>query len=190
MRIYVDNVTPDKDDTNSTIPDTGDYKVARFTWYMMVCPVYLPIVSWVTYIILNKLWFYEVYSAINQLSNGADRMPERHSWNKKLLAFLKNPLAYIAAVVLIVSSVAFTAGTYLMDVKDSEVALSTRSAIEGLGMYFIIFFALANLQSVIIFVIVLLAVAAVTLCGLPVLCVVLCYICYYINTKISKINNH
>ena len=65
MREYADNFTLDKDDTNYTMPDTGDYKVAPFTGYMIACTVYLPIVSWITYIILNKSWFIEVYSAVN-----------------------------------------------------------------------------------------------------------------------------
>ena len=41
VRIYVDNFTPGKDDTNSTLPDTGDYKVAPLTGYMMACPSYI-----------------------------------------------------------------------------------------------------------------------------------------------------
>ena len=75
VRICVDNFIPDKDDTNSTTPDTGAYKVAPFTKYMIACAVYLSMVSWITYIILNKLWFYEVYAAIHQITNRADCMP-------------------------------------------------------------------------------------------------------------------
>ena len=58
IRIYVDNFTLDKDDINSSILDTGDYRVTPFTRYMIACTIYLPIVSWITYIIINKVWFY------------------------------------------------------------------------------------------------------------------------------------
>ena len=177
VRIYVDNFTPDKDDTNDTIPDTGEYKVAPLTGYMIACTVYLPIVSWITYITLNKLWFYEVFSAINQLSGGADHMPPRHSWNKKLLVFLKDPLAYIAIVLLMVPFVAFTAGTYLMDyyIADYEVSSSARYAIQKLGLCFIASFVLTNLQAVIIFMAMVVVIIATILCGLPVLSAVVCY---------------
>ena len=175
VRIYVDNFTPDKDDKNSTIPDTGDYKLPTFTGIMIACTVYLPIASWITYIILNKPWLFEVYSAINQMTNGADRMPPQHVWNKKILGFLKDPLAYIAIVLLMLPFVAFTAGIYLMDIADYEVASSARNTIQGLGTYFIICFVLANIQAIIIVVVALLAIVAVILFGLPVLCVVMCY---------------
>ena len=166
VRMYVDNFTPDKDDTNSSIPDTGDYKVSPFSRYMIACSIYLPILSWITYIILNKSWFFEVFSAIYQMTNGADSMSPQDIWYKKLLAFLKDPLAYIVTVVLMLSFVAFTAGAYLVDynIEDYEVASSARSTIQGIAPCFIIFFVLSNLQAVIIFVITL-----VTLCGLPVL---------------------
>ena len=177
VRIYVDNFTPDKDNTNSTIPDTGDYKVTPLTGYMIACTIYLPIVSWITYIILNKLWFYEVYSAINQLSNGADHMPARRSWNKKILASLKDPLAYIVIVLLMLPFVAFTAGTYLLDyyVGDYEVASDARNAIQKLGLCFIASFVLTNLQAVVIFMAIVVTIIATILCGLPALCVIVCY---------------
>ena len=174
VRMYVDNFT-DKDDTNSSIPDTGDYKVSPFSRYMIACSIYLPILSWITYIILNKSWFFEVFSAIYQMTNGADSMSPQDMWYKKLLAFLKDPLAYIVIVVLMLSFVAFTAGAYLVDynIEDYEVASSARNTIQGIAPCFIIFFVLLNLQAVIIFVIMLVAIVAVTLCGLPALCIVL-----------------
>ena len=172
VRIYIDNFPPEKDNTNSSIPNTGDYKLPTFTGYMIVCTVYLPIVSWITFILLNKLWFYEVLSAIYQMTNGAICMPPQPVWNKKIFAFLKDPLAYIAIVFLMLPFVAFTAGTYLVDynIEDYEVASSARNTIQGIAPYFIIFFVLSNFQAVIIFVAVLVALVAVTLCGLPALC--------------------
>ena len=146
VRIYVDNFTPDKDDTNDIIPDTGEYKVTPFTGYMIVCTVYLPIVSWITYIILNKLWFYEVYSAIYQLSNGADCMSQRKALHKKLFAFIKDPLAYTAIVFLIGPFIAFTVGACLLDYdsSDYEVSQSARNVTLGLGTCFIIGFIMVS----------------------------------------------
>ena len=175
VRMYVDNFTPDKDDTNSSIPDMGDYKISPFTRYMIACSIYLPILSWITYIILNKSWFFEVYSAIYEMTNGADSMLPQDIWNKKLFAVLKDPLAYIVTMVLMLSFVAFTAGTYLVDynIMDYEVASSARNTIHIVAPYFIIFFVLSNLQAVIIFIIMLVAIVAVTLCGLPALYIIL-----------------
>ena len=202
VRVYVDNFTPDQDDTgsmgiyadnvtlddtNDTIPDAGDYKVTLFTRYMIACTLYLPIVSWITYIILNKSWFFEVYSAINQMASGADHMPPKHTWDKKLFDFKKDPLAYIAVVFLMLSFVAFTAGAYLVDYgsTDYEVASSARNTIQELGIYFIICFVLSNLQAVIIFVVLLVAIIVAILGCLPLVCVGVCYMCYNIDKNIK-----
>ena len=172
VRIYVDNFTLDRDDTNSSIPNTGDYRVAPLTGYMIGCAIYLPIVSWITYIVLNKPWFYEVYSAINQLSNGVDHMPPQDTWDEKLFAFIKDPWAYIATIFLIASFIAFTVGSYLPDYNSSEyeVALSARNALQGLAPCFIVFFLLSNLQAVI-------TILLIVPCGLPILCIIACYKC-------------
>ena len=180
VRVYVDNFTPDKDD--AIILNTGDYKVAPLTGYMIACPIYLPMVSWITYIILNKLWFCEVYSAINQLSNGADHMPQRNIYLKRLLAFVKDPLAYIAVAYLIAPFVIFIVAAYLPDYdsSDYEVSSSARNAIQGLRTCFIITFLFSNLQVTVIILtvavavtmILLVVVVAVLLFGIPVMCVV------------------
>ena len=182
VRIYIDNFTPKKDDTNSSIPNTGDYNVVPFTWWILTCTIYLPIVSWVTYIILNKLWFREIFSAINQLTMGANRMPARHPWNDKLFAFIKDPSAYIAVVFLMVPFIAFIAGAYLLDYKflhyellDYEVSSSARHSIRVLGLLYVISFVLSNLQAAIIFLVGIAMLIAIILCGLPILCGVLCY---------------
>ena len=177
VRIYVDNFTIDKDDINNAIPDTGDYKVAPFTWYMMVCTIYLPILSWVAYIRLNRLWFHEVYADINQLNVRANQMPPHDTWDKKLLSFVKDPSAYIAVVFLMLPFVAFTVGAFLLDYdsSDYEVSESARNCLQDLGVAFIAFFALSNLQASIFFIILVAAIIAVLLFGLPVLCVVVCY---------------
>ena len=191
VRIYVDNFTTEKNDTNisinftiekddinSSVPDTGDYRVAPFTGYMIACTVYLPIVSWITYIILNKLWFYEVYSAIHQLSNGrVDHMPEEDTWDEKLFAFIKDYhhtvyhrlQSYIADLFLLLPFIVFSVGTYLPDYDSSEyeVASSARNVIQELAPCFIIFFLFSNLQAVISFIIITVFFIIFVLCGLP-----------------------
>ena len=41
VRIYVDNFTPEMNDTDSGIPDTGDYRVTSLTGYMIACTIYV-----------------------------------------------------------------------------------------------------------------------------------------------------
>ena len=142
---------------NSSILDTGDYKISPFTGCMIACTVYLPIVSWITYIIINKLWFYKVYSAISQLGTGrADHMPVGDTWNKKLLAFIKDPLAYIATMFLMVPFIGFMVAAYLPDYDSVhyEVASSARDAIHTLRPWFMVLFLLSNIQAAISFIIV------------------------------------
>ena len=203
VRIYIDNFTLEKDDTNSTddinsiVPNTGDYSVAPLTGIMMGCAICLPIVSWVAYIIINKEWFYEVFSAINQLTTIADQMPPQVRWDKKFLATYKNPLAYIGAILLMGLFVAFVAGTYLWDcsISDYEVTSSAQRAIDSLASWFIGVFLLSNIQSVIISTMVLFVVVIGIFYGFAVLCyrihtltdgknfdiIILCsYICMYL----------
>ena len=187
VRIYVDNFIPEihgtnssvnSTDTNSNIPDTGDYRVTLFTGYMIACTIYLPIVSWITYITLNKLWFYEVYSAISQLSSGADSMPEEDTWDEKLFVFIKdyrhtlyNRLSsYAADVFLLIPFTVFSVGSYLPDYDSSEyeVASSARDTIQELATPFIVLFLLSNIQAVISFIIITIFFIILLLCGLPI----------------------
>jgi len=173
VRIYVDNFTPDYD-TDGKVPSTGDYKVANFTFYMIFCAVYLPIASWVVYIRLNKFWFYEVYSLINQFSaNEADYIWTLPS-SMKLTAFLVDPVSYFAVIFLMVPFIVFTVATYLPDYdgSDFEVASSARSAMQGLGPCFVIFFLLANLQASIIFTILVVIIISILIYILITVCAV------------------
>lgn len=144
---------------------------------MIFCAVYLPIASWVVYVRLNKFWFYEVYSLINQFS----ATPADYIWvlpsSMKLTAFLVDPVSYFVVIFLMVPFIVFTVGTYLPDYDDSdfEVESSARDAVQGLGPCFIIFFLLANLQASIIFTILVVIITMIllyifyillTICGL------------------------
>lgn len=172
-RIYVDNFTPDYD-TDGRVPNSGEYAIAPYTLYMIFCGVYLPIASWVVYIRLNRFWFYELYSLINQFS----ATPANYIWklplSMKTTAFIVDPVSYFVVIFLIVPFIVFTVATYLPDYDDSEfeVASSARNAVQGLGPCFIIFFLLANLQASIIFTILVIIIITILLYILLTLCAV------------------
>ena len=67
IRIYVGEFVVDKD-ASDTEPKTGSYATSPYTWCMVFFSAYVPVASWVVYIILNKYWFLQLYSLINQFS--------------------------------------------------------------------------------------------------------------------------
>ena len=182
VRIYVDNFSTENE--NSTTPNTGDYRVAIFTRYMVACTIFLPIVSWITYIIINKSWFYEIYSAISALEdpNYFQRLQNlwdanRSDWQYKLFNFIKNPSAYIAIVLSMLAFIAFAVGSYLVDYNSSdyELELTEENAVRILRFCFIGLFLLSNLQAAIVFSIVLLLIVLIIPFGLPIMCGVCLY---------------
>ena len=182
VTIYVDNFTTEDENITSNISATDDYKISTITGYMIGCAIYLPIMSWITYIIINKLWFYEVFSAINQIGTGrADRMPDGTTWNYKLFACIKDPWAHVAAALLMVPFIAFIVATYLPDYDglDYEVELGAIDTIRKLRYYFIALFLVANIQAVIMFII-----TAIALCGLTAWC---CYKCIRTTNELAKL---
>ena len=188
VRIYVDNFTPETNDNNSSIPDTGDYKAAIFTQYMIACAIFLPVLSWITYIIINKQWFYKVYSAISQLQfvNHAQLQEDknRFEWDDKLADYFTNPLAYIVTVMLMVSFIAFTVGTYLPDYDSSEYEVVSSARYNIMGFCFIGVFLLSNFQAAIIFTVVVVMIVILILCGVIILLlcglpILLCAVFYY-----------
>ena len=87
-----------------------------------------------------------MYSAISRLS--LEVTPEGDIWDKKLFAFIKDPLAYIAIVFLMAPFI-YAMAAYLVDYDGSkyEVASSASDAIHTLGPLFIGVFLLSNLQA-------------------------------------------
>jgi len=157
VRIYVDNFTPENNSTNDSVPNTGDYKVKAYTGYMIACTMFLPIASWIVYIIINKLSFYEVYSTIYHLNNGADDMPPEVSLKDKIFPVSKDHLVYTATLILTVLFfiplfIAFAVGSFLPDFDSSEFDSSVKDAIKVLGICYIILFVLSNPQAVVIFI--------------------------------------
>ena len=179
VRIYVDNFTPDNRSTDHGIPNTGVYTVTPFTGYIIGFSLCLPLFSPAVYIILNKLWFYDVYTIIHQKTTGAvltDSTSQQLLWNKKLLAFARDPLAYVMVINLMVLFIIFAVGAYLPDYDGSnyEVSQCARDAVQGLGACFIIIFLISNLQAAVIFTIAGLTIVAMLVCMLCAVCVCLC----------------
>ena len=188
VRIYVDNFTIEKDHPDGSSPNTGDYRVTAFTGYMIGFALCLPIFSSAVYVLLNKLWFYEVYSAIHQsitttTTSISDSMPPKLLWNMKLFAFVRDPSAFFTTIILMVPFIAFIVGTYLPDYDslEYEVASSARDAVKGLGSCFIIFFLTSNLQAAVIFITLVLMIVTMLLC-------VLCVVCACLYSRNSEQN--
>ena len=144
IRIYVDNFARKINDTTEI--DTGEYKTTPYTRYMVFCGGYLLIASAFVYLVLNKYWFFEVYNFIST---------EQHytvPLSVKLLAFMRDPMAYILVVLQVVPFIPFALGSFLPDYDNSEflVAPGLRTAAHVLGWCFIGFFLLSNMQAIII----------------------------------------
>ena len=140
----------DNDNINSSIPDTGDYRVASFTGYMIACTVYLPIVSWIIRIIFYSPLFYDTYSAIHQLNTGICHVPSEDLWKGNTPAVLLFVLLLcFAAVFLMVPFIAFMMGIYLSDYDSSEyeVPSSAIIAMQELAKYLYFCFMLSNLEA-------------------------------------------
>ena len=178
VRIYVDNFTPKRANPDDSTPNTGNYGVAPFTGYMIGFALCLPLFSSAVYVLLNKLWFYEVYSAIYQstTTNSSRSMPQKLLWNMKLSAFIRDPLALLSVIFFMVLFIVFAVGTYLPDYNSSdyEVASAVGNAVQGLGPCFIVFFLLSNLQAAIVFTIIIVMIVTMLLCVLCVVCACLC----------------
>ena len=153
VRIYVDNFSVENNNSKYEIePITGSYTSTTFTRFMIACSTYLPIASYVVYIILNKYWFYEVYSVIKQ-SSASEVDVESIPPSIKFLSSMVDPVAYILAIFLIVSFIFFTVGAFLPDYEESnfEVTARARTAAEILGTLFILVFLLINIQATVVF---------------------------------------
>ena len=172
VRIYVDNFSVERN-SSKIEPTAGSYASTSFTRFMIACSIYLPIGSCIVYIILNKHWFYEVYSVIKQSSTSAVYI-ESVPLTIKFLSFVVDPIAYVLASILIFSFIAFTIGTFLPDYEESdfEVTAGARTAAEILGILFVLLFLLSNIQATVVFsVLVVTAVVILTVVSLVIVVV-------------------
>ena len=156
VRIYVDNFSQEKvEDTQQMHekPETGDYKAAPFTRYMIFCGAYFPFASTLVYILLNKYWYLEIYQVISGNKNWKGYIPVSVKW----LAFLVDFKAYVAVILLVAPVIPFVIGAFLLDYDESdfEVEPEARAAAEILIICFSATFLLPNFQASIIFTIIL-----------------------------------
>ena len=112
VRIYVDNFTRRMND--STKIETGDYKTTPYTRYMIFCGGYLLNVPTFVYLILNKYWFFEIYSFIGT------KQDHEISLSVKLLAFVRDPIAYILVILQVVPFVTGFWKTYHLHTRDKQ----------------------------------------------------------------------
>ena len=170
-RIHFDNFTTEKDNVDGHSLNTGNYRMTPFTGYMIGFSLCFPIFSVAVFVLLNKLWFYEVYSAIHQST--ITRMSESNtlklSRNIKMFAFIRDPLALLTVIVLMTLFIIFSVGAYLPDHDDSHYA-DLKIIIEEQGACFILLFLISNLQAAIIFVIMLLTITTMLPCVLCIVC--------------------
>ena len=139
VRIYVDNFS--REISQGNVSDTGSYRVAPYTCYMIFCGAYLPVASVIVYIILNRIWLSD----------------EKMSKIGKTFYFLTDPVAYLVVPFLMVPFFAFFVGTFLPDYGSSEfeVDSNARNTAGILGIAFIIMFLLCNLRATVILMITL-----------------------------------
>ena len=202
LRVYVDNFTIENEGVDnftienegSNITNTGEYRVAFLTGCMIICTILLPIVCWISYIIINKAWFYEIYSAISILQHANDRQELQNLWDEnssdwqyKVFDFIKNPctnntivLGYIAIGISVGLFILLAVGTYLVDYNSSdyEVESTVENAAHILGIFFISLFLLSNLQAAIVFTVVLQLLILIMPFGLSIMCGVFLYHSY------------
>ena len=94
VRIYVDNFIDILRNTQgATISSV--HKI-----YDTLLCLYLPIASWIAFIILNKYWFYEVFSVIKQSADQEVCMQSISTWIK-LFSFVFYPAAYIHLYIIV-----------------------------------------------------------------------------------------
>ena len=165
IRIYVDsfsgeidenvgNFSGEIDQVNTS--NTGNYKVAPWTGYMIFCGFYLPAFSVLTFHVLNRAWLLD---------------DETESRGDKIFYFLHDPWVYSVVPFLIVPFIAFCVGIYLPDYDSSEFEVdpNAKSTAEILGLIFIIVFLLCNIRAAVIF--------AITVIVLPIAIVITVVCC-------------
>jgi len=175
VRIYADNFSREIDGNGnfSSEPETGDYETTPYTRFMIFCGAYLPVISVIVYILLNKYWFLQIFWTIKDEDASAENNIKEMPTSVKLLAFLVDLKAYVAVIFLMIPFIFFALGTFLYDYQtsDFELVSSARNAAIGFGGGFIFLFVLSNIQAIlvsisliIIVVIMLLYKATVLLC--------------------------
>ena len=170
VRVYADNFAASKSHSE---PDKGNYISTSYTRFMISCSIYLPIVSWIAYLAINKYWFYQVYAFIKQFSDREVRIQSISVW-VKFTSFVVDPVAYISAITLMLSFIAFTVGIFLPDYDSAKYDIQSAKIMSRiLGILYITVFLLSNCQAAIVFGVVVVVIVVILVIVSVVLAVVL-----------------
>ena len=177
VRIYVDNFSQEKIGRTQELqenPDTGEYRVAPLTRYMIFCGAYFPFASVLVYVLLNKYWFLEMYQVIGGKRKWVGYIPTTVKW----FGFLADLKAYIAVILFMVPVIPFVVGAFLPDYNDSDfqVEPEVRAAAQILIICFGFTFLLPNIQASLIFTIILI-----------IILLIVCSFLYAISETIEEI---
>ena len=118
IRIYADNYfAKTKTTINGTeyteetmIPEEGMYHVRRYTWYTIIGGIVVPLLSVVTYFIINQYWLWQPLQYTGQHTSGfvpQNSMIGTMSYADKLMIFAFDPIAWVAMILLLASFIAF-----------------------------------------------------------------------------------
>ena len=143
VQIYDDNFSVG---TNTSENATGSYKMSGFAFLMIFSSAYLPTASWITFIIVNKYWFYEIYSNIKQSSHDQEVHLQFISPWVKFVAFFVDPAAYVVSSIFLMPVFIFFIVAMFTLLANSEEANEVSIA---LAVLFITTFLLTNFQAVI-----------------------------------------
>ena len=156
VRIYVDNFAMKIDQANGL--DTGDYKVASYTSYMIFCGFYLSVASIIMHVVLNRVWSDKTQSTC-----------------KKIWFFILDPVAYIVVPFLMIPFIVFCVGSFLPDYDNSEfdIDLHAKNAAMYLGVAFIVIFIFDNISATVAFGILLVAITVIVIIIAIILAIIL-----------------
>jgi len=148
---------------------------------MIFCGFFLPAVSIIQYVLNNMDWFTPMYRAI-----GIDRPPfsTPDSTNKceKFLSriIVKEPLAYLISPLLILMFAGFIVGALLVDYNTEEYELlaTVKTTATWLTISCTILFTISNIQTIMAFITLVLALILAAVLTIPYLCKSLAYKCH------------
>jgi len=182
VRIYVDNFAEIAGEGDSEV-ETGTYKSTHLTRYMIFCGVYLPFASAISYIIINKYWFVTIFKSVK---DGQIEVPRFSNGElcHGLCHFLGQPSAYFALVILTLPFVPFVFGIFFFDYNSSDYQLTDdiRTTEFYLGVLFLGFFLISNIQVAAMLIIIALVVGAIAIIVALFVLYVAAHIAHFLQT--------
>ena len=117
VRIYIDNFKAETNITRNgteyievTIPEDGTYHVNLYTWYTIIGGIVVPLLSIVTYFIINQYWLWQALHYTGKQDSSfvpKNTMIGSMSNQDKWFIFAFDPLAWVSMGLLLSSFIAF-----------------------------------------------------------------------------------